>query len=168
MKYLGLLLLFMNFFSITTTAQSNCKCCTPHHREFDFWLGDWEVFSTDHHKIGENKITSIQDSCVLLENWKSKNSTGTSYNYFDPSDQTWNQLYLDNGGSILKLKGRSENGKMVLKSEKQKSQKAEFFYYNRIIWEPQPDGNVSQKWDVVTDRDSILQVAFHGIYRRKG
>ena len=56
---------------------------------------------------------------------------------------------------------------MILKSEKTKNVKSNFYYFNRIIWTKDSIGNVSQKWDIVNDNDKILQTAFEGIYKRK-
>jgi hypothetical protein len=38
---------------------------------------------------------------------------------------------------------------MVLESERIKSVKADFHYFNRITWEQDSAGNVSQTWDIV-------------------
>jgi predicted enzyme related to lactoylglutathione lyase len=149
------------------SASQSCNCCNLTFHQFDFWLGEWEVFNKQGIKVGENEIISMQDSCVLQENWKSVGNTGTSYNYFDKSDSTWNQIYIDNVGTILNLKGKFENQKMVLESEKIKSLRADFYYFNRITWQQDSLGNVSQTWDIVDDKGNILQVAFDGIYKKK-
>lgn len=150
--------------SISLLGQQNCACCSEQHRQFDFWLGKWEVFNPAGKKVGENTITQVQGKCVLQEDWVS-NQTGTSYNYYDPNDSTWNQLYLDNQGTILALKGRFEDHKMILWSDKVKGQNGE--YRNRIIWQLLPDGSVSQKWDIVALNGQVISVAFDGIYRKK-
>jgi len=150
--------------SIQLNAQQNCPCCSVQHRQFDFWLGKWEVYNPAGKKVGENTITQVQGNCVLREEWVSS-QTGTSYNYYDPGDSTWNQLYLDSQGTILKLKGKFENNQMVLWSERVKGQRGE--YRNRITWQLLPDGSVSQKWDIIVANGSVASVAFDGIYRRK-
>ena len=44
---------------------------------------------------------------MLQENWISNTvNKGTSYNYFNPVDTTWNQLWLDNQGSIVEQGSR--------------------------------------------------------------
>lgn len=150
--------------SISLVAQQPCACCTPEHRQFDFWLGKWDVFNPAGKKVGENTITQVQGKCVLLENWVST-GTGTSYNYYDPTDSTWNQLYLDNQGTILKLKGKFEDNKMILWSDEVKGQNGN--YRNRITWQQLPDGHVSQKWDIVALNGTVLSVAFDGVYKKK-
>lgn len=66
----------------------------------------------------------------------------------------------------MQLKGSFQNNRMILQSERVKSKKANFYYFNRIIWEKDNQGNVSQKWDIVNDKGEVLQVAFDGIYKR--
>jgi predicted enzyme related to lactoylglutathione lyase len=170
MKYIVLFwlvgVLFIEQIQAQTTNEG-CNCCTENHKQFDFWLGDWEVFNSNGDKVGENKIISMQEGCVLQENWVSLGQTGTSYNFFDKRDSTWNQIYIDNVGTILNLKGRSQNLKMILESDVVKSLKTGVNYFNRITWEKDSLGNVHQKWDIVDDKDNILQVAFDGIYKRK-
>jgi len=43
-------------------------CATPEHRQFDFWLGEWEVFANGQ-KIANSSIQLILDDCVVFENY---------------------------------------------------------------------------------------------------
>ena len=105
------LLFFIPLFA--SSQSNNCACCTPEHSQFDFWIGEWDVYSDKGEKLGENFIEKLEDNCIVSENWKSvKAGTGKSYNYFDPSDNTWNQLWISNTGTILKLKGVGSAGEM--------------------------------------------------------
>lgn len=48
--------------------------------QFDFWLGEWEVF-VQGEKAGENKITKEIAGCALLEDWSGANGNrGKSLN----------------------------------------------------------------------------------------
>ncbi|APG61013.1 hypothetical protein [Christiangramia salexigens] len=155
------------FISCLNFAQGQeCACCTVNHIQFDFWVGDWEVFNTKGDKIGENLIKKLEDNCIINENWQSvSGNSGNSYNYFDPKDSTWNQLWLSNDGTILKLKGELVNNKMILKSEPVSSKKQ--VYYNQITWSPNSDGSVSQIWETYNTEDLLLNTLFNGIYKRK-
>ena len=97
----------------------------------------------------------------------SKGQTGTSYNFYNKSDQSWNQVYIDNFGTVLELKGNLINNEMVLESKKIKSTKADFHYFNRITWSKQENGDVRQKWEIIGEDNKVIQVAFDGIYKRK-
>ncbi len=156
-------LLFFGAFAQNTTQ--NSKCCQEEYQQFNFWLGDWDVYDQQGKQVGESHIVALQDGYVLQENWITTGNTGTSYNYFDKKDKTWNQVYIDNGGNALVLKGTFADDKMVLKSEKVKGDKGD--YYNRISWFKDSLGNVSQVWDIVDVDDNVLQVAFDGLYKPK-
>ena len=45
------------------------SCTKAEFRQFDFWLGDWEVTLPDGKVAGTNKIESILGGCVLQESW---------------------------------------------------------------------------------------------------
>lgn len=153
--------------SAMSYAQNNTGCNYLQSNQFDFWVGNWNVYDTLGNKVGENRIEKQYENCVLQENWISSTvNKGTSYNYFNPVDTTWNQLWLDNQGSILNLKGSFKNNKMVLKSELIPGQKVAF-YYNQISWSKNTDGSVNQVWEIFDEKDNFLQLAFFGVYRRK-
>jgi len=160
MKSLYILL----FSTLTSFGQDTipCKCCTPEHQQFDFWIGDWNVYDTAATLIGINTILKLQEGCTLQENWAAQ-MTGTSYNYYNKTDSTWNQVWVDNQGGSLVLKGNYINGSMVLKGELQPEKNVDF-YYNQITWTPNPDGSVTQKWDVFDKNGTLLTNAFLGNY----
>ena len=170
MKIKTFLTLFF-FATLSLNAQDStnniCVCCTENHKQFNFWVGEWAVYDTLDNLVGSNNIFKQYESCLIQENWISKGENrGTSYNYFDPSDGMWNQLWIDNQGTILKLKGSFVAGKMILKSELQKGQKVAW-YYNRISWEKLENGNVIQTWDILDEKDIFLANIFVGIYKPK-
>ncbi len=163
-----LLLMFAMVTTNVTSAQTKkAPCDTEKHNEFNFWVGDWNVYNKQGKLIGANKILKMHSNCVMQENWVSKtsNSRGTSYNYVDLTDNTWNQLWVDNSGYSLVLKGNLVDGKMVLKSDLVKGQKGD--YYNRITWTPNKDGSVTQVWEFISTQGKVIQEAFRGIYKKK-
>jgi hypothetical protein len=38
-------------------------------RDFDFWIGDWDVFGPDGKQAGTNSITPLLDGGALAEHW---------------------------------------------------------------------------------------------------
>lgn len=147
------------------SGSSQCACCDENHNQFDFWIGEWAVYDTLDNLVGNNKIVKMYENCLIQENWVTKGKNrGTSYNYYDPSDSTWNQLWIDNQGTILKLKGNYRDNKMVLKSELLKGKKVDW-YYNRITWQKNDDGSVSQIWDILDNHNKLIRNLFIGIYK---
>ena len=89
----------------------------PRYREFDFWLGDWDVRPTGQPPAGppsRNTVTSDEDGCVLTEHWESPSgSKGRSFNIFDRSYGVWRQTWVDNIGGQHDYKGSLKDGNMV-------------------------------------------------------
>lgn len=151
--------------SFRMNAQGSCK--TSKHRQFDFWLGRWDVFNPEGKKIGENTIHYLQDSCLIQENWIASQQTGTSYNYYDSNDDSWNQLWVDNTGTNLVLKGGYSDGKMILQSELLTSKRDKSYYRNQLVWELLADGRVLQSWHILSAEGKLLQTVFQGYYQKK-
>ncbi|MCM4156282.1 hypothetical protein [Gramella sp. AN32] len=144
----------------------NCACCGSDYQSFDFWIGDWEVYNTEGGKIGENLVEALEGHCIINENWTgSTGGSGKSYNYYDPTDETWNQLWISSTGKILKLKGKAEANKMVLKSQLTSGKKGN--YFNQITWTKNSDGSVTQLWELLDTEGKLISETFEGIYKKK-
>jgi hypothetical protein len=67
----------------------------PKAREFDFWVGEWDVFVTGTAMYaGNSVIEKISGGCAILENWKSSVSEGKSLNFIDDSSLKWKQVWV--------------------------------------------------------------------------
>ena len=153
--------------SFNIYGQAECPCCTEYHNQFDFWVGDWIVYDSAGNVVGENTISKLENNCLVSEYWKgAKGMTGRSYNYFNVTDSTWNQVWIDSNGNNLVLKGGSHYGEMVLKSELIPGQNIDF-YANQITWTSNKDGTVTQLWQILDKNDQILSTVFEGIYKKR-
>jgi hypothetical protein len=153
--------------TISLNAQTtSCNCCTEKHAEFDFWVGSWNVSKPDGSPAGTNTIDKIQDNCILRENWTSAagNFTGVSSNFYNAQTNQWEQIWLDNQGGILHLKGNRKGNQMILQSDELKNAKGEL-YFHRITWTLTDDGSVRQYWETITN-DKDIVVAFDGLYKK--
>lgn len=87
-------------------------------REFDFWVGDWDVTQNGGPPSptpSRNRITLEEDGCIVQEHWTGAGgSTGQSFNIFDRSVGQWRQTWVDNGGGQHDYAGSLVNGNMVL------------------------------------------------------
>ena len=80
-----------------------CKTL-PEARQFDFWVGKWEVRSPDGQLAGTNEIQLILGECVLLENWKgARGGNGKSINTFNKYKGKWQQTWVDDQGDITEF-----------------------------------------------------------------
>lgn len=167
MKHLTLLLLLVLLTcSLSYSQNNNCKCCTDKHAEFDFWLGTWNVTTPDGSAAGKNIIKKIQDNCILQENWTSTkgNYTGTSNNFFNAQKNQWEQIWIDNQGVSLHLKGNRVGNQMILRSGELKNKEGKPFFH-RITWTKNDDGTVRQLWETITEENKIT-IAFDGLYKK--
>jgi len=150
---------------LTYSQSETCKCCTENHQAFDFWIGEWEVTNPDGTVAGKNSITKIQDKCILQENWiGTSGNAGTSMNFYNLKTQQWEQLWIDNSGSHLKLKGNRIGDRMILSSEEFTHTDGNE-YVNRITWSFNVDGTVRQLWEVLKN-EKVVNVAFDGLYTK--
>ena len=94
-------------------------CAVAEHRQFDFWLGRWEVKSADGRLLGRNHVHRTLGACVLQENWAAAAglSAGKRFNHYDVASGIWRQAWVDNGGGHLLLEGTLIDGAMVLAGE---------------------------------------------------
>ncbi|HEY7943985.1 MAG: hypothetical protein ACHP7M_10715 [Burkholderiales bacterium] len=143
-------------------------CSAPEYRQFDFWIGDWEVRDPAGKIVGRNRIASIHNGCALQESWTGNgNFTGTSLNSYDADRRQWHQTWVDSGGSLLKLDGGIVAGGMVLRGEAPAPNATGGIALQKISWTPQPDGRVRQHWETSTDGGKTWSTAFDGMYSRR-
>jgi len=141
-------------------------CATPEYRQFDFWIGSWNVTDPRGHAAGTNDVTLEHDGCVLHEHWVgAKGGTGSSFNLYDAVSKHWHQTWVDDGGTLLELSGGFVDGRMVLQGPGQGSKGEPAV--NRIIWEKLQDGRVRQTWTVSPDDGKSWAIAFDGFYTKK-
>lgn len=159
----------LGLLSTTLLAQQQpAPCSEPEYRQFDFWIGEWEVFNPAGEKVGENRIERVLNGCALHENWRSAKSafTGNSYNTYDESRKLWHQTWVDNSGQLLLLQGGLDKaGRMVLQGERA-ARGGEGKVMDRITWTPNADGSVRQFWEASKDGGRSWDVVFDGLYRK--
>jgi hypothetical protein len=141
-------------------------CSGMEHRQFDFWLGDWTVTdSAGRATLGTNLVTQEEGGCLIHEHWHgSRGGTGQSFNFYDPSQRQWEQVWVASGGGVLRLLGHLEGTSMILEGDS--ASPTGVSMRNRVAWIPQTDGRVRQYWRTSTDGGKTWQVSFDGWYRK--
>jgi len=143
-------------------------CNTEEFRQFDFWLGQWDVTSAGSvQPSAENDITSIHGGCVVLEQYTSGFFTGMSLNFFDTTTQSWHQTWMSNAGGALFLQGGINSKGAMEMSDENLPVSTAAGSINRITWTPNPDGSVRQFWQNSSDRGTTWTVIFDGTYTKK-
>jgi tetratricopeptide (TPR) repeat protein len=119
------------FTALLEQAKRNQAPCDykPENRQFDFWVGDWDVVTTQSGSpAGISHIERAVGNCVIWENWTSLGNsgyTGKSYNIYNADLKRWEQFWVDNVGGMIHFYGGIKDGAMD-------------FYTDEI---PQPDGS---------------------------
>jgi hypothetical protein len=85
-------------------------------RDFDFWVGEWDVFGSQGRQVGSNSITLLFDGGAIAEHWRGDGGIeGHSLNAYDPKADRWHQTWVDSSGGLLLLDGGLVDGAMVLR-----------------------------------------------------
>ena len=95
----------IRFKNLLTQATDKLYPClhNAHAREFDFWVGDWDVYPTGGNQlVGSSKIEMEASGCFILENWTAIGypNTGKSMNFVDPVTNKWKQVWVGSGGAV--------------------------------------------------------------------
>jgi Tetratricopeptide repeat len=100
--------------AVVEAAQRNATPCehTAENRQFDFWIGEWDVQTTDGQHAGDSNIQRILSGCALLENWEGA-GPGKSINSYNTVRRQWQQLWVDAGGEVHEYAGGLVNGEMI-------------------------------------------------------
>lgn len=147
-------------------ATPPAPCGAEEYRQFDFWIGEWEVRDANGSLQGHNTITSILGGCALEESWEGvSGSIGRSFNIYDRQTKQWHQSWVDNGGLLLKLDGGLDGNAMVLRGSGVARDGSAL--ESSITWTPIEDGRVKQHWQISRDGGATWNDVFVGFYARE-
>jgi hypothetical protein len=123
-------------------------CDTPQHHQFDFWLGDWQVFDASTDKlVAFDRVEKHSEGCIVEQNMTfvtdmyrrpgaSYRLSGMSINRYD--GEAWLELWADNQWGAIAMRGSPDsNSAMVLKTITPSRNRD-----LKIVWENRADGTV--------------------------
>lgn len=136
-------------------------------RDFDFWIGSWDVRTADGALAGHNRIEYAEQGCRVDEHWRSANGgTGSSINFRDPVDGQWEQVWHSEGGSFIRIRGG-------LVAEADMRLVGTIHYFGRDLtapfrgrWTLLEDGRVRQFFEQYDEATDAWQPWFEGFYTR--
>lgn len=146
-------------------------CADAPHRQFDFWVGEWNVFNTSDALIGTNFVTLELDGCLVQEHWTAQfnGSQGRSLNTYDAETGLWHQSWVaQNPFGALRTDGGLVGDEMVLTDD----ERIGFLVgggttpiEDEWIWTPEGPDQVRQT-GIFRLPEFDFENAFVGIYRR--
>jgi len=168
----------MRFFLVLTTLvlsslswaqQPKRPCDLPEGKQFDFWLGVWEVsWKGPDGKVskGTNTVQKILDSCIVEEHFQGGPLEGKSYSVYDPQSKLWKQTWIDNQGSYIALSGWFKDGKMELRTGPRKGPSGKTAIFRMVFRNITADG-LQWDWQQSEDNGKTWTDAWLITYKRK-
>ena len=119
-------------------------CTAPEFRQFDFWVGRWDVYPTGTHQlVAHSLIERLYDGCAVRENWMPlQGPGGGSLNAWRPGERRWRQTWTDGGNSWVEFAGGMEGEAMVLTATIRRPDGSEAL--RRMTYTRGADGSVRQ------------------------
>jgi len=169
----SLVLVLLSIIVAQADAQKSPCTTDPIYRQFDFWIGEWDVYAKNGKKAGDSKIELILDSCIIQENWKSANVSkgiyyaGKSFNTYNSTSKQWQQTWVDNvGGTTEFLEGHFENNRMVFLTKPFQAGKDTLAIRKLTFYNLGPD-KVRQHGEISRDNGVTWNTEYDLEYRRK-
>ena len=133
------------------------------HRQFDFWLGVWEL-AWEPDGRGVNEIVSILDDHVILERFDGRPSVdlaGMSISVYDESVGGWRQTWVDSDGQWLDFVGGWVGERMVLERRRSDGR------LQRMVWSDIRPESLHWSWEHSDDGGGSWTVDWAIDYRRR-
>jgi hypothetical protein len=141
-------------------------CAGAEHRQFDFWIGDWQVHAGEA-LAGRNRIEPILGGCALLESWEgASGSRGVSLNAYSSGDGQWHQTWVDGQGERLELAGGWDEATATMTLAGAVPDREGVAVRHEITWQRRADGTVRQRWRLSHDDGATWSEVFDGVYAR--
>jgi hypothetical protein len=149
------------------SAPAPAPCASPQNRQFDFWVGRWDVYpkKSPDKKIAHSLIEGLYSGCAVRENWMPlvPGGDGGSINSYRPEDGLWHQTWIDSTGAWVEFTGKWNGTSMVL--EGVWPQPGHPTQRTRMTYTHLPDGSVEQAGQSSDDEGKSWQPSFDLIYR---
>ena len=139
-------------------------CPGPAFRQFDFWIGDWNVSDAGGKLIGRDRVERRYGGCALEEHWTSVDGgTGASLSIYDVSRKLWHQTWVDSTGTLVVLEGGYKDGRMEMTGVMTGADGKRV--QDRMTWTPL-DGKIHQHWETTSDGGKTWDTVFDAVYTK--
>jgi len=150
-----------------TTPPPPAGCNSKESRQFDFWVGTWDVHpkAKPETKTATSLVENLYHGCAIRENWMPRDDhKGGSINAWSPQKKTWRQFWADSDGGSALFEGGWNGKAMVLTGVWPQPGKPT--QMTRMTYTPLTDGSVEQAGETSDDGGKTWQPSFDLIYVR--
>ena len=151
--------------------QRPAGCTDAESRQFDFWLGEWDVspsVATSGALVAESSITLHDQGCVILEHWRPfGGGHGHSINGYDASDGKWHQTWIDANGQRTEFAGNLDAEGLMRFDVLTPPQQGQPPGHRRMNFQRIDDNTVRQWGDLQPEGGGDLVVEWDFTYRRR-
>lgn len=119
-------------------------CDTEEHRQFDFWVGLWEVYDTDSNdRVADSRIEKLAGGCAIVERYMPSPYLGTSsVSTWRPTERRWRQFAVTGVNDLEIFEGGMVDGAMVLNGTS--TRRGGAVLTERMTYRPAADGSLRQ------------------------
>ncbi|MCB0264087.1 MAG: DUF1579 family protein [Calditrichaeota bacterium] len=170
-----LILLMFAILQFAAAQNSQKPCSAPEARQFDFWIGEWELTwpggqgGTPEGQTGRgvNHVVQYLGECVIFENFSFADSSfiGKSWSVYNLQKQLWQQTWVDNSGGYLLFTGGFADGKMELRTAP--FQRNGVTYVSRMVFRNIAANAFDWDWQRSADNGETWQDVWNIHYQRK-
>lgn len=149
------------------TPPAPASCNEDVHGQFDFWVGEWDVFPNGSERItASSRIERLHNGCAVVEHWMPLSGrSGTSLNHVDRRTGIWHQKWVGSSPGAVEFTGGLSEGRMVLTGHWPSPNAPQQLI--RMTYTPNEDGSVRQHGEASTDHGISWQTSFDFRYVRK-
>lgn len=148
--------------------ESPSPCAGPAYRALDFWIGEWDVYTTGTDELrGRSTIASTDAGCVITERYTAVGGaySGRSLNIYDRASGHWEQFYADSSGDLVHFVGGPAETGMQLTDEADVTEGFDEPVVSRMTLTANTDGTVRQHGEASSDAGASWETRYDLTYR---
>ena len=169
-------LFLLTAFAATVAAQATQPapppCEAPEFRQFDFWVGDWDLTwpgqKSNEVQHGRNSISKKLGGCVIEEQFdgsKDAQLKGLSVSVYSPKSKKWQQTWVDDQGGYLDFTGEFSGGQMILSRHAQNAKGEDIT--QRMVFKNIAGDSFDWSWEQSKDHGATWTVVWPIHYVRR-
>ena len=154
-------------------------CAGPEYRQFDFWIGEWDLRIRTRKALGSaewdeaagtQRVETILSGCAIAEHFRGDGPgapwAGESYSAWQPALHKWRQTWVDDQGGFLAFVGSVDEGVMTLRGEPTTTPKGATIHMRMVFLDVTPSA-LRWEWQRSVDDGASWDAQMIIHYRRR-